>query len=452
MNPTSRFLTHLRRNAKNDEGSLIMALLLMLILTSLVFLISASVVAGSMKTAHSQATISGNESAAAGLASAMMYANSQKDLALINESHAITFINNRAAVTWFATPNLEAQGCDADALTANPGTCTSFTIDAYAKTSLRTAHLAATISGITTHAKAADGPADKSNAKNDQGASNKGGTVTYAIAQGFGFTQAAFGDKSVTLNGPATVDSYDSNGSSDGAGSGTVASNGNVTLRNGATADKVVLWDYQSQPFADRCLGEVCARNPIIQQPARLDIATTQGLTFIDNQIEQNCISSGHTPGPWIASAAPNTGLLAPTGDNTNCYSSLDFDQNTTISGTPSKPTIIYVTGSVTVRPNVNVNINGSTPNATSLIIYSRGSIVTLGAQSAAAWALWAPLADCNVSGSTSASTNTYGSMICSRLTSSGAWNFHYDKQVQKIAVQGSGLARVWSITGVTRK
>lgn len=242
-------------------------------------------------------------------------------------------------------------------------------------------------------------------------------TVTAKVLDQPRFPLAAFADASITFRGGNSADSYDHRNQSSDTGDGDTGSNGSITFNGNATADGVVLYDWLTNSSGTRCSGTPCAG--LVTVDPKLDISSASATAFISSGIA----ACGGTLTDWVASA--NGGVLTP---GTHCYKSMSFDVATTNQGTDANPTIIYVTGNVSVDNHLNVNIPASPtlPNAQALQIYTLGDSIAIGNHSAIGAAIWAPHADCGGNPS-NAQADVWGALVCSSISNQGGWGFHYD-------------------------
>ncbi len=244
-------------------------------------------------------------------------------------------------------------------------------------------------------------------------------TVTAKLIDQPRFPLAAFADATITFRGNNAADSYDHRSLQTNTGNGDAGSNGSIVFNGNASADGVTLYDYLTNASGTRCSGTPCANLTTVGP--KLDISSSGATAFISNAVAA-CQSAGPLTA-WVASQ--NGGVLTP---GTHCYSSMAFDIDTTNLGTDLSPTIIYVTGSVSVEKMTNVNIPASpaVPDPQALQIYALGSSVAIGNHSAVGAAIWAPHAACGGNPS-NAQANVWGSLVCSDISNQGGWSFHYD-------------------------
>lgn len=248
-------------------------------------------------------------------------------------------------------------------------------------------------------------------------------TVSIKITDGARFPVAAFADTSMTLRGSNSAVSYDHRYLTGNTGHGFTGSNGSVTFDGNASADGVKLYDYTANPNSARCSGGPCAGLTTVG--SRFDISSESATSFISSAIAA-CQVSG-TLSAWVATA---NGGIVPAGRH--CYSSMDFDTDTTIQGTDENPTIIYVTGNVSVNNHTNVNFASLYPSAQALQIFTLGDSVAIGNHSNVGAAIWAPHAGCGGNPS-NAQADIYGSLICASISNQGGWGFHYDDALNSL-------------------
>ncbi len=396
-----------------DRGSLLLALLMTLMVTTLIVVTTATVITGLVKTRNAREYALAQQAADAAVNNALMQANQQQDLTGVPAARR-TGTTGTVTWTWTAT----------QAATGNTGEAYDLLVTATGAKVRRTFRIL--LGGV--RVASADGT---------------DGHVRYRVAPGGGFTVGFFADQEAVLRGSTVVDSYDSVSGKVNTGLGTLATNGTLTLDGAAKTDKITLWDTAALPYADRCVGAACATTPTRQEPIRYEVAGPTATQFIDTA----CQATGQPIRPWVASQ--NGGVLGTSGA---CYSSLLFDQNTTVPATPGNPVTVYVTGAITVTPGVTVNTTqaATTPAALSLIVYSRGTRVTLqggpgpASRTRAAWALWAPNAECAGS-PTVGYVDVFGAMLCGRLSTQGQWALHYDEQTRYLTADPTAK-RVWSV------
>lgn len=259
------------------------------------------------------------------------------------------------------------------------------------------------------------------------------------------FTMAAFADVKFIMSGNNGASSYNSAtgdvGDGDGTGNGSVGTNGSITLRGSAFADRVDLFGPDAT-----CDGNGCSRG--------------DGMVGHDDPFDLDALADAIADEAEAACGGVYTGWQASRDDplrggTTYCLSEVNFDTDTDlIDASIDNPVVIYLDGELSASNHTNVNcsgcdrLNGTLPDASALQIYSNGESVRIGVQAAFAAALLAPAATCqgNPAG---AQADIYGSMICDIIGranggsgNQGGWRFHFDDHLMNLA---NGK---WDITG----
>lgn len=286
-------------------------------------------------------------------------------------------------------------------------------------------------------------------------------------------TLAAFSDRRLQFRGSNSADSYNSTARASCTGNGYVASNevvdfngsaGTPCHSSGRTVDGVELHDWAANPGAgataalpggSRCVhsgGSNCQAVATYPAPDifldRLDLASPAAVAFIAEQLDR-CRAGG----PLQARTLTGNSTLAP---GTYCYSSLTFATRsdtrlwtgsgpTTAPGpqfppvlpggaTAENPVRIFVDGTVAfqgVGANASVtNVPDDFPVAGALQVYVLNGPVTFGNHAKFGGVLYAPRADCT-SGTTQ--NDIYGSMICGTIGGGGGFRFHYDDALGEV-------------------
>lgn len=161
----------------------------------------------------------------------------------------------------------------------------------------------------------------------------------------------------------------------------------------------------QSDTPDEHCTGPACA-DRIVSIPAT--VAVSQPAL---DAIRAACTQSGGIR-DWVASREQGRLAGDPSG-STVCYTSMDVDQDTQITGGGRYTTVVL--GPVTIRPGVRV-----TPASPGdgLFVYSLGDQVTLGGGARVAGTyLAAPAAACSDTAGGTGQAQWVGSMICRTLT-----------------------------------
>jgi hypothetical protein len=272
------------------------------------------------------------------------------------------------------------------------------------------------------------------------------------------FPLAAFGDQGVELKGSNGADSYNSSTGQNGTGNGQIGSNGNVNF-NGAstTVDSVVLYNHDAAGNTCNQNGNGSACANVTTIGPKLDLASAVNMKFIDDQIAAcKAAATGGALPDWVASQ--NSGVLNGLNGGVQCFNSVNFDVNTTISNGPA---VLFVSKGVTFEKQRYVNCTGcptTRPVASQLQIFSAGTQdpnnsandtenIAIGNQSYIGAAIYAPRAAC-LGNPSAAQADVYGALICGsigRITSGnqGGWAFHYDDALAQKGTGGFAVTRV---------
>lgn len=301
------------------------------------------------------------------------------------------------------------------------------------------------------------------------------------------FFASAFANDGVTFNGNNRADSYSSGSvgypvTTPRAGRlGLVGSNGPVSfLGNSTVVDGVQLWHYgPGTDLGSRCTGQASvglaptinacsetAANTPGDYPYQQRYRERRALTPTIEALQAKLAACG--PGPYsdlnITSTTPaSQRVLAPyfgTGESNRsapaqgtspvghyCYNNVTIGADVTLSAPPSadaasrtRPVVLYITGQLKLSGNARklncpacVNDRDATPDAGALQIYSTyqsvGSLNGLDTspQNKMSFAFYGPRASCG-GGS---GNEVYGSIICRRIDNVGGWQFHYDEALE---------------------
>ena len=286
------------------------------------------------------------------------------------------------------------------------------------------------------------------------------------------FNMAAFGKVEITFLGGNGADSYNSNLNSDicaasigynsspssnyvdpgpatNAGTnstqtdismcqptqlGAAGTNGQLSLQGGVAAriDSANIYnamDHVVDPYPN-------ATGTCVGVTATCDLYNTGRLTYEREPVPFPNINSCQFPAGASPVASNGGGTFGGRAYN---LSDVTLDGSTVITGTPSQPTILCVSGKLTVAPQQLINFTpgshtvapSSTPALVprppaSLLIFVTGtsnSGVTMGDHASISAAIYAPYAAivCGPQG------NIYGSLVANSIDNKGGWNFHYD-------------------------
>lgn len=140
------------------------------------------------------------------------------------------------------------------------------------------------------------------------------------------------------------------------------------------------------------------------------------------------------------------TGGILPAGRQ--LYTNLTLDSSTIVQGTPENPTIVYLTGTLTVRNDASVNFQqiAGVPvpkPSPGLLIFSAGvgPALRFGNHANFSGAVYAPRA--TFSGG--AQGNIYGSIVTGSISTNGGWSFHYDEALGDVEAEARFVASGWT-------
>ena len=248
------------------------------------------------------------------------------------------------------------------------------------------------------------------------------------------FFVAAFADLGFVMRGDNEVRSYTDLAYD--TGFGAVGSNGEIEIRgNSSWVDLIMLMGGD----ADCTSGHRCDDRPITGLPDKLDLDAV--LEDIQAGMDAAC-----APSDFRSYDAEADGPLQ--AGETYCLTELVVGQHEDLvveDASQDDPAIVYINNGVLETGNHSTtNCDGTTwnacttaerPESQSLQIYSTGTQVRLGNQSAIAAAVSAPRANCSGSPS-NAQADIFGAMVCNDLTNQGGWDFNFDERLLNL---GSG-------------
>jgi len=353
-------------DCERDSGSLMLALLMTMVLTSVGVLLLATTLTQASATRHDQTFTQVLPAADAGIARGLFMLNNSASSQLPPQTNQGTISLSGQTASWYSVAH-------------TPATAPTY-YDLIATS--------------TTSSKVV----------------RKLSAVAFQSSR---FSQAAFADKSIVFRGGNVSDSYNSaTGTLTTTGHGKLGSNGSVTIEGNASADSVTLYDWANNPNSSRCSGGPCSSSGgYTTVNSKYDITSASATQFMTSALA----SCGSTSA-FTTSAVPSHTL--PSG--TWCASSLNLDVDTTVSG----PTVIYVSGNVTMSHHLNINYtNGTEPIPANLQIYMLGNTYDQANHTTVAAAIYAPLATCYGG----AQSVVYGSLVCGSISNVGGWTFHYD-------------------------
>ena len=275
--------------------------------------------------------------------------------------------------------------------------------------------------------------------------------VTAEVAQPRPFQLAAFADNQLTLRGGNSANSFSSLPTGAwNTGEGNIGSNGTITLNGSVTADDAELHDYDALPDPTRCISNgnaVCAGVDTIGPET--DVTSEVATGFIDDAINTVSPAPGACGNPATMTAFTGTTLAART--EPYCFTTMTLSANFTVTGTgnalvyltnPTAAATFAVGNKVLVNCVLCTGTGGPRPNPARLQIFTKSvGGIKIGNHSHVAASIFAPRATCGGNPS-NAGANFYGSMVCAIITNQGAWSFHYDDQLRNQGVGGWRVRR----------
>lgn len=397
----------LRRARRQDDGSMILTLVMLVFGVLLLMTLGTYVVSEQAKTQTGRSLTNANHAAQDGIQRAVFSLN--------------------AGVTPSTNPAAPTTGADQDGatysyyLTATAGTApgTSYTVTSIGSSTIgahtTTFRMTALLSGTTD-------------------------------PQAGAWTDAVFGDQWVAI-GQGTVGAYTPGGGANPLANGTgyIGTNGNVSLDTTTTVDGYELYGTTSNPDPSRCstYQGACHQAAVGKFHQYADLDNSAQVASYTRSGPASCQQAQTSWPTWTTSTSATKTLPAGIA----CYSSVTFDQNTTVGGTTSNPTVLVVAGPVTVGSGVSVNAPGAWPQSANLVVLVTGSTgsVTDTAGTIAA-DIDAPAAPCTLTGAATAAT-VYGGLICRTVYASGTGPVDIYKDVTAMrSPASSGDAVVWTI------
>ena len=399
--------------SRNDEGSLLLAMFAIMIVTALAAVITATVVTGQKQSTNDQRFEQALEVAEVGL------------------GQMNSLIQNNPGTTTFP------------AMTGTTSDGGTYSVSAVKSTyTWKVTAVGTSYGGLTR-------------------------TVTNDLAVRPLFAMAAFGKLAVTFRGGNGADSYNSSlnsdicqgtpsinnspsanyldpGSATNAGTnssqtdvrmcqptslGDVGTNGDLYLL-GTVADRIDRADIYNardhvlDPFPDatgNCAGVT----------ATCDLYNTGRLGYTRDPIPFPAVSACSFPAGSAAVPSSGGGTFGGRAYN---LSDVTLDGSSVFTGTAAQPTILCISGTLNVAAQSLINFTTGTTfeqpttilGPASLLIFVTGSSnsgVVLGDHASLSAAVYAP----NAAVSCGPQGNIYGSLIANTITNGGGWNFHYD-------------------------
>jgi hypothetical protein len=299
-------------------------------------------------------------------------------------------------------------------------------------------------------------------------------SVTVAVESLFGV--AAYGRTQVALRGDNSADSYRS-GTFSNLGVFTLIGDGsNICRSDGATADPFNPAHSTSTRMCSPTGNGVVATNEelfllggVVASVDRAEVHYARekvadplpGATGFCAGVNQTCTSpklayfrtpielqpDPVVPPTDLTNQGSFAGTVLPAGRR--LYTNVTLDTNTVIQGTPENPTILYLTGTLTIPNQAVVNFRQTVdgrwvPKPTAgLLVFSAGvgPALRFGNHASFSGAVYAPRA--TFSGG--AAGNIYGSMVTGSISTQGSWNFHYDDALGDVETGAQRVVRNWA-------
>lgn len=283
------------------------------------------------------------------------------------------------------------------------------------------------------------------------------------------FNFAAFGRVAIGLRGGNGADSYRS-GTFDQAttppgfavsatgsavcgdrmcnptGNGVVGTNGALFLRGEDLANanyaeihfanEVIPVDERLPGATGFCDGANTTCSTATETSCGLRGAGVNKLQYCAEPIELPEVVLPSTP----TTAFDGTGTLGP---GTHVFTNATLNSGTVITGTPSNPTIIYLTGQLNASGNVNWNTAANEPRPSpGLLIFSTstGVAIQVGNHSNISAAIYAP----NGSFDGNAQSGLYGSVVANDANTNGGFHVHYDDALSDVTDGADQQAASW--------
>lgn len=237
-------------------------------------------------------------------------------------------------------------------------------------------------------------------------------TVTQRYTQGRLFPFAVFADTAIHFQGNGSVRSYTSSlgTTPDAVNKGYIGTNGALTTNGGVESGGVGLYNNAN---GASCSGPVCSNMlPGFPKAAPFDVASQDAA--IDAQLAACHAAYGAVLPDYVASKQGLSGF--PTlKAGVNCFRSMVMDA--TISpfpGTAASPVKVYVDGGKVEVTTANFGLGEFGP-APALQIYANKATtdVLIEKEGRFIGALWAPRSDCKERDSNIEGINLFGSVIC---------------------------------------
>jgi hypothetical protein len=173
-------------------------------------------------------------------------------------------------------------------------------------------------------------------------------TVRATLNQQSLFSHALFINSNASLGGGNTVDSYNSALLTRFTGSGYVSSNGNLDIPGNNTADRVNIYDWQANPGPSRCVASGSSTPLCVLAPSTGPTIDAKRFNYLPRfplpqqtqAVEEQlaACSPAERGRVWKASVHNiNSGTTFNLPAGTHCFASMEFDVNTVFPGPPRR-------------------------------------------------------------------------------------------------------------------
>lgn len=283
------------------------------------------------------------------------------------------------------------------------------------------------------------------------------GKVVYAPIPMGAFSWGIMGIKNITLNGNASVRSFNSAyvyapTAADDTHNGTISSNDTVTINSNNTSalKQIVLLQGSSENIpVSRCTTTANCVNKMKSFAYGIELIS------ISNKAIEACPLNANQYPDWKASE--HSGVLNPVTDGT-CFNNIIFDVNTELplGYSSGKPVEIHIAGNLTVNAGVKVNQNELRGGPLALRIFSAaGSSAKFnsGPSTTNATRFAGMVAGynffCTDSAAAGKSLVITGALACDRVTFGEGTQIWWDQQTSQVLGAASDLSidRIWTPT-----
>lgn len=234
-------------------------------------------------------------------------------------------------------------------------------------------------------------------------------------------------------------------------GNGVISTNGVLKLNGTATFGAVdgAEIHYASEVVADplpgatgRCDGPLTCDGYNQPRDATLPVADgNRKLEYFRERVDPPPVTLPSSP------VGEFDGANKTLGPGTYVFTNATLYSTTTFTGTPENPVVIYLTGTLRVSKQQDINFDimnavfGPRPSP-SLLIFSAtaGTAFDLSNQVRISAALYGP----NGSFAGGAQSQLFGAVVANSINNNGGWKFHYDEALREVTTGGVPRASGW--------